>query len=83
MTPQEEQAHKDRRTATAAAIFNHPNLYKVCDQCRSIAIKAASACPMCHAYRWQENPEDVKATALASSMSAFPLTSGVVPRIKK
>jgi len=58
-----------------------PRLYKACDQCRSIAFKRARICCVCGAYRFDEDPVAVIATAKETQYSPFPLTMGTVPRI--
>jgi hypothetical protein len=51
------------RGQRAAQIAREPELYKVCEGCESIVIRAASTCPNCHGYRFDEDPQRVRTQA--------------------
>jgi hypothetical protein len=51
------------RAQRAAQIAQQPNLYKVCEGCESIIVRDAATCPNCHGYRFDPDPERVRAQA--------------------
>ena len=81
MTEDAHNEHLAHRRAKADAFIDNPSLYKVCDCCRSICLRRARVCPLCAAYRFHEDAETIVATAAIIGATAFPQTSGTVPRI--
>jgi uncharacterized paraquat-inducible protein A len=51
------------RAERAAQIVRQPELYKVCEGCESIITRDAATCPNCHGYRFDSDPERVRAQA--------------------
>ncbi len=49
----------DARQKAAQQIVEAPQDYKICEGCESIVGAAVQICPNCHAYRFNENPEDI------------------------
>ncbi|MFV1994394.1 MAG: hypothetical protein ACC661_03065 [Verrucomicrobiales bacterium] len=43
------------RVARAEKIIRDPGSYKICHGCESILTADVSACPNCHAYRFEED----------------------------
>jgi RNA polymerase subunit RPABC4/transcription elongation factor Spt4 len=82
MNTETQKLHSSLRNERAAKIIGEPEKYKVCDQCQSIAFKAAHVCPICHAYRWREGYFDIIEVAQLTTQSAFPVTAGTVPRLQ-
>jgi len=52
------------RAAKAAKIANNPDAYKICEGCDSIVAARVATCPNCHAYRFNEDHEEIKSHAL-------------------
>jgi hypothetical protein len=71
-----------RRAARAALFIAEPQNYKVCDQCLSIARLLAPVCPICGAWRWDATPERIIEVSRTMAENPFPITAGVVPRLK-
>ena len=53
------------RAKRAAQIAQEPELYKVCEGCESIVVRDAATCPNCHGYRFDPDPERIRAQAEA------------------
>jgi len=51
------------RAERAAQIARQPELYQVCEGCESIIMRDAATCPNCHGYRFDLDPERVRAQA--------------------
>lgn len=73
--------HWTKRRDRAHVLLAEPYLYKVCDQCGSAVRQMAPICPACHAYRFNHKVDDLVAACDAMVQTAFPKTSGTVPRI--
>lgn len=52
------------RKALGDSIARHPERYKICHSCDSIVMEGAVICPSCSGYRFDSEPERVKAHAL-------------------
>jgi hypothetical protein len=74
--------HAQYRRKNSEHIYANAEEFKVCSNCLSIAFQRAPLCPICHSYRWYNDPEVVKLIALVTSRAALPFTAGVVPRFK-
>jgi hypothetical protein len=81
VTDREKARHLASRQQSAEKILVEATQYKVCDQCRSILYRQATHCTVCGAYRFDESPDRVRATAREMGGNPFPVTSGTVPRI--
>lgn len=81
MNQVEESIHLKLRERQMNRILDSPAAYKVCDQCQSISKNWVKICPVCHAYRWEFNPEVIVQTAKLIGTNAIPVTSAVVPRL--
>lgn len=64
----QEISQETKRFYAAAAITQHPERFKICEGCGSILAETAAICPLCSAYRFNDNPMDVvkKAWDIAS-----------------
>ncbi len=51
------------RAERAAQIIRQPENYKVCEGCESIVVRAATTCPNCHGYRFDDDPQRVRGQA--------------------
>ena len=49
----------EERLTQALLILLKPEEYKICEGCESIVTQKTSMCPNCHAYRFNDNVEDV------------------------
>jgi RNA polymerase subunit RPABC4/transcription elongation factor Spt4 len=56
------------RQRRAAIVLSNPTGFKVCEGCESIIRSEASFCPLCHAYRFNEDPKDVIEGAILIAM---------------
>jgi len=81
VTESEQAKHLAVRQNRAEQIASQAGRFKVCEQCRSISFKPAATCSVCGAYRFDEDPAAVRATAREMAANAFPITSGTVPRM--
>ncbi len=80
MTENEQERHLAARQRRAEQIISEVTRFKVCEQCRSIFYKSAQVCSVCGAYRFEDEPTAVRATAKEMGASPFPITSATVPR---
>jgi hypothetical protein len=83
VTRREQERHLAVRQKRAEQIVGEVERFKVCDQCRSISYKHVQTCSICGAYRFIDEPEQVRAIAREMGANPFPITSGTVPRIGK
>lgn len=69
-------SHRDR-LKQAQKIMEQPADYKVCEGCGSIVTVRTTACPSCHAYRFDESETRVvtQAKALARRQASSVLSS--------
>ena len=81
MTPDVQAKFHEQRKLCAAAVMANAEQFKVCSQCYGIAYKVNNLCPLCHQYRFWEQPDAVILAASWSAMHPFPTTQGTVPRI--
>lgn len=81
MTDKVRDIHWAVRRHNTDCIIEAAELYKVCDQCRSIFSRKAGICTVCGTYRFDETPERVRETAQLGASVPFPFTEAVVPRI--
>lgn len=81
MTSELQAKHHARRRRDALVVIENCEHFKVCCQCNGIAYKKDKVCPLCHCYRWWENPEAVIMAADLASRHPFPIHSATVPRI--
>ncbi|MEZ0387039.1 MAG: hypothetical protein ACAI34_08240 [Verrucomicrobium sp.] len=58
------ESHRER-LKQAQKIMEQPADYKVCEGCGSIVTQRTTACPSCHAYRFDESETRVVAQAKA------------------
>ena len=56
LTPEQQL---EQRLAKAKLIEMNVKQFKVCEGCTSIVDVRANLCPLCNAYRWDENPKNV------------------------
>jgi hypothetical protein len=66
----------------SARIIASAELYKECEQCRSIVLKKFGLCPWCHCYRFFEDAERIRATAREMDERPFSMGEPVVPRLE-
>jgi recombinational DNA repair protein RecR len=52
-------ASLEARAKAAEKIASEPHRYKVCEGCGSILLKSAAICPICHSYRFDDDPAAV------------------------
>jgi recombinational DNA repair protein RecR len=52
-------ASLEARAKAAEKIAAEPQRYKVCEGCGSILLKTANICPICHSYRFDQDPSAV------------------------
>jgi hypothetical protein len=81
MSTTEINKHIAFRRSKADSFIKEPGLFKVCDQCQSIAVLAAKVCPLCKAYRWRLGAHEVKYVASIIGNTPFPTTAGTAPRL--
>jgi hypothetical protein len=82
MTAQEEQVLFRSRWEHIAYIAERTEMYKACDQCRSLVLRSHAACPFCAAYRFSEDVEYIHATLKEMAEVPMPMSSAVVPRMQ-
>jgi hypothetical protein len=75
------ERHVAHRRAQAEKILASPGDYKICTQCLSISVLAASACPLCAGFRFSQDPLMVEVVALHAANFVLPATAGIAPRI--
>jgi len=72
--------HWQVRRQQASKILQHPNLFKVCEQCRCIFSRQAAVCSLCGAYRFDSESATVLRTVRLLGRVPFPYTAAVAPR---
>lgn len=82
MTGDKQLEHLAFRQELAHIHISYPAYFKVCNQCRSISFKEVGLCKICGSYSFNESPEEVTETAKLMGSTPFPVTAGVVPRLK-
>jgi hypothetical protein len=83
VTEKEQSKHLAVRQKRAEQIILELEQFKVCEQCNSISYKSASSCSVCGAYRFEEDPLQVREIARLMGANPFPITSGTVPRLQE
>lgn len=80
MNREELLRHWKLRRERIRGIRFDPDVFKVCDQCRSIYYKSARICSFCGAYRFNFGRDVVLETTRLMGLVPFPYTAPVVPR---
>jgi hypothetical protein len=83
MTKANLKKHLSARSRQVTEISKNLHTFKVCEQCSSISRKTAGLCPVCHAYRFEEDVSRVEAVLAEIAKYPFPVnTLGYPPRLK-